>query len=55
MMSIKALEEVSKKEGEQSAYQIDFILHISNSTLKKSIFLSVVIRINTSFLFIGFV
>lgn len=54
-MSVKALEEASRKDGEQSAYQIDFIPHISNSVLQKLIFLSVVIRINTSFLFIGFV
>jgi len=51
----KALEEASRKEGEQSAYRINFIQCASNSMLQKSILLSVVIRINTSLIFIAFI
>lgn len=49
MMSVKVLEQASRKEGEQSAYPIDFIPRTSNSMLQKSISMSAVIRINTSF------
>ena len=55
MVGVKALEETSINEGEWNAYQIDFITCASNSVLQKLILLSVVIRINISFLFIGFV
>lgn len=52
-MSAKALEAASRKEGKQCAYHIDFIPCASNSMLQKLISLSVVIRISTTFLFIG--
>lgn len=55
MVGVKALEETSINEGEWNAYQIDFITCASNNVLQKLILLSVVIRINISFLFIGFV